>query len=174
MGDHDCPSDCGHPGDQLINSNWNVHPAWPINSRMSHDCREAAALAEYHMGCNMQFRDDADAAKEGGAAKRFDSAIARVGSDSVIGISAVLNRGCVYESEGEKDKAIRAFTTVIASHKASDETRACAFNNRANIYGNSGDHKNAIRDRTECWLSKQRLLIGDLWHCSGAASRTVH
>jgi tetratricopeptide (TPR) repeat protein len=111
--------------------------------------QEAAALADYHMGCNMQFRHYEDDAKEGGAAKRFDDVVARVGSDSVIGISAVLNRGCVYESEGEKDKAIRAFMTVIASQKASDETRACAFNNRANIYADRGDHRNAIRDRTE-------------------------
>lgn len=135
--------------------------------------QEAAALADYHLGCNMQFRDYSDDAKEGGAAKRFDAVVARVGNDSVIGISAVLNRGCVYEREGKKNKAIRAFTTVIASQKASDETRACSFNNRANIYADRGDHKNATVIAQKFWLSKQRLLIGDLWHCSGAASRTV-
>ena len=38
---------------------------------------------------------------------------------------------------------------MIASEKASDETRACAFNNRANIYADRGDQKNAVYDRTE-------------------------
>jgi tetratricopeptide (TPR) repeat protein len=111
--------------------------------------QEAAALADYHTGCNMMFRRYEDEVKRGGAAKRFDAVVARVGNDSVIGISAILNRGCLFESEGEKGKAIQAFTTVIESRKASDETRACAFNNRANIYADRGDHENAIRDRTE-------------------------
>jgi tetratricopeptide (TPR) repeat protein len=110
--------------------------------------QNAAALADYNMGCNMQFRHDADDREKGGAAKRFDAVVARIGNDSVIGIGAVLNLGCVYESEGKKERAIAAFTTVITSRRASDETRACAFNNRANIYADRGDHEDAILDRT--------------------------
>jgi tetratricopeptide (TPR) repeat protein len=111
--------------------------------------QEAAAMADYNMACNMQLCRYEDEVKQGDAAKRFDAVVARVGTDSVIGLSAVLNRGCLYESEGEKDKAIHAFTAVIESRKASDEARACAFNNRANIYADRGDYENAIRDRTE-------------------------
>ncbi|MFL6310794.1 MAG: SMEK domain-containing protein [Terriglobales bacterium] len=112
--------------------------------------QEAAAMADYNMGCNMQFRPyKKEEAKRESAAKRFDAVVARVGNDSVIGLSAVLNRGCLYESDGEKDKAIHAFTVVIESRKAPDEARACAFNNRANIYADRGDYENAIRDRTE-------------------------
>ena len=30
-----------------------------------------------------------------------------------------------------------------------DEMRACAFNNRADVYAGRGEHDNAIRDRSE-------------------------
>jgi tetratricopeptide (TPR) repeat protein len=111
--------------------------------------QEAAALADYNMACTLQFQPSKEEVKRLEAAKRFDAVVARVGADSVIGLSAVLNRGCLYEWAGEKDKAIHAYTAVIESRKALDEARACAFNNRANIYADRGDYEGAIRDRTE-------------------------
>ena len=38
---------------------------------------------------------------------------------------------------------------VIDSPELPDESRACALNNRADIYAELGEHDNAIRDRTE-------------------------
>jgi tetratricopeptide (TPR) repeat protein len=84
----------------------------------------------------------------GDAAKRFDAVVARIGSDSVIGMSAVLNRGCLFDASGEKDRAVQAFTAVIESKRATDEMRACALNNRANIFFERGEHEKSIRDRS--------------------------
>jgi tetratricopeptide (TPR) repeat protein len=38
---------------------------------------------------------------------------------------------------------------MIDSHDAPDELRACAFNNRADVYVERGEHAQAIRDRSE-------------------------
>jgi DNA-binding NtrC family response regulator len=59
---------------------------------------------------------------------------------------AVLNRGCLHVGDADK---IQAFTAVIESDVGSSESRACALNNRANVYVDRGEHNHAIRARTE-------------------------
>lgn len=103
------------------------------------ELQEATARADYNMGCKLLF------SKNGNYLERFVAAIDRVGIDSPIGIMAFLNQSIRYEGE----EAIQAWTKVIQYQKASDETRACALNNRANVYANSGQHESAIQDRTE-------------------------
>lgn len=59
------------------------------------------------------------------------------------------NRAIVQRAEDERYDAFEVFTMMIDSHDAPDELRACAFNNRADVYVERGDHEKAIRDRSE-------------------------
>jgi len=61
---------------------------------------------------------------------------------------SLTNRGVAYlqlerRAEGEAD-----FTSVIESGDASDESRACCFNNRADLRSQAGDAVRSIADRT--------------------------
>lgn len=60
---------------------------------------------------------------------------------------ALNNRGITWLEAGRADLALADFSTVIDS-TAADEGRACAFNNRADIYDQRGDTTLAIADRT--------------------------
>jgi tetratricopeptide (TPR) repeat protein len=102
--------------------------------------QEATARADYNMGRVYMFREN------GIAVERFEAAIARVGKDSLIAKMANHNRSLLLD---DNDNAFNACTTMIESGEASDEMRACAFNNRADVFAERGEHDNAIRDRTE-------------------------
>jgi tetratricopeptide (TPR) repeat protein len=58
------------------------------------------------------------------------------------------NRGITWLSVGEKDAAAADFTAVIDAATATDEARACALNNRAEIHEGRGDIAAAIADRS--------------------------
>jgi tetratricopeptide (TPR) repeat protein len=63
--------------------------------------------------------------------------------------SAILvNRGATWLNLGDKEAAKSDWTVVIESHAASYEARACALNNRADLYDEGDDPESAIADRT--------------------------
>jgi serine/threonine protein kinase/tetratricopeptide (TPR) repeat protein len=103
------------------------------------ELQEATARAEYNMGQVLMFLESTV------AVEFFDAAITRVGKDSLIAKMAINNRSLVI---GESGKIFDDSSMLIESCEASDEDRACAFNNRADVYAERGEHDNAIRDRT--------------------------
>ena len=58
------------------------------------------------------------------------------------------NRGITWLELNHADQAIADFTAVINATVATDEARACAFNNRADIHDDRGDTTAAIADRS--------------------------
>ncbi|ARF58045.1 hypothetical protein B1H19_31130 [Streptomyces gilvosporeus] len=58
------------------------------------------------------------------------------------------NRGISWLRLGAREAAGADFTAVIESSFADDESRACAFNNRADVFDGDGDVGSAVRDRT--------------------------
>jgi len=58
------------------------------------------------------------------------------------------NRGVIELDLGSRVRAEANFDAVISSPDASDETRACCLNNRADLRANDGDHLAAIADRS--------------------------
>lgn len=108
--------------------------------------QESAARAEYNLG-NIYLFGEGDLPN---AATQYTSAIARVGQESLTGKMAAHNFGILtLMADGDRRSAFRAFTAMIESTDASDEMRACALNNRADLFAEDGDNDKAIRDRTE-------------------------
>jgi tetratricopeptide (TPR) repeat protein len=63
--------------------------------------------------------------------------------------AAILNnRGITWRDLRRDDAAAADFTTVINAATATEEARACALNNRADIHDDRGDLADAIADRT--------------------------
>ena len=89
------------------------------------------------------------------AIKQFDAAIARVDNESLIAKMAMHNRAILHRHNDANYDGFEVFTMMIGSLDAPDELRACAFNNRADVYVERGDHDNAIRDRTEVLALKE-------------------
>ena len=58
------------------------------------------------------------------------------------------NRGVVELDLGNRVQAEADFLAVISSPDASDESRACCLNNRADLFVHEDDHLGAIADRT--------------------------
>jgi tetratricopeptide (TPR) repeat protein len=58
------------------------------------------------------------------------------------------NRGITWEDLQREDDAVADFTAVIEAATATDEARASALNNRADIHNRNGDTASAIADRT--------------------------
>jgi tetratricopeptide (TPR) repeat protein len=107
------------------------------------ELQEGAARADYNMGyIYMSHRRDPVM-----AVKHFDATIARIGSGSLVGRLAYHNRALLIDPQGEE--IIDTSTRVIEDDEAPSEMRACALNNRADVYAERGEHDNAIRDRTE-------------------------
>ena len=114
------------------------------------------AKSEYNYGCSLMFPkyssflllflkiSRAESINE--AKKRFNAVVSRAGEHSKITFMALLNMGTLIDDEN-RDEAIKIYTKVIESKYSEDETRACALNNRANIYQKRKDHRSAIRDR---------------------------
>ncbi|XZE44052.1 SMEK domain-containing protein [Pirellulaceae bacterium SH467] len=113
------------------------------------ELQEATARADYHMALTFMFRENSV------AIALFDAAIARVGSESLIGKMAIHNRAILRRHTDESYDAFEEFTMIIDSLDAHDELRACAFNNRADVYVERGEHGSAIRDRTEVLALKK-------------------
>ena len=61
---------------------------------------------------------------------------------------AIHNRGILRHRSGDLDGAFADYSVMIDHLRASDERRASALNNRADVFAERGDHENAIRDRT--------------------------
>ena len=104
--------------------------------------QEATARAEYNMGQVLMFLE------RGVAEELFDATIRRSGNQSPVAKAAIHNRA-ILKLGRANDNSFNDFTMIIDSPELSDESRACALNNRADIYAERGDHDNAIRDRTE-------------------------
>ena len=115
------------------------------------ELQEATALADYNIGRGCMFRENGVPV----AIERFDAVVARVGNDSLIAKMAIHNRGILNHQSKETDKAFAAYTMMIEFREAPDEMRACAYNNRADVYAERGDHENAIRDRSEVLALKE-------------------
>lgn len=113
------------------------------------ELQEATARADYHLALPLMFQDNRLAIEQ------FDAAIARVGTASLIGKMALHNRAIVQRVDDESYDAFDVFTMMIESHDAPDELRACAFNNRADVYVERGEHEHAIRDRSEVLALKE-------------------
>ena len=107
------------------------------------ELQEATARADYNLALPFMFQDNRLAITQ------FDAAIARIGTDSLIGKMALHNRAIVQRVDDERYDAFEVFTMMIDSNDAPDELRACAFNNRADVYVERGEHAQAIRDRSE-------------------------
>jgi tetratricopeptide (TPR) repeat protein len=117
--------------------------------REERELQEATARADYHMALTFMFRDNSI------AIALFDEAIARVGSESLIGKMAIHNRAILRRHTVKGYDAFEEFTMMIDSLDAPDELRACAFNNRADVYVERGEHDRAIRDRSEVLALKK-------------------
>jgi tetratricopeptide (TPR) repeat protein len=132
----------GRPPDemslQLLEKLIGVANLYPQEREM----QEATARAEYNMGQVLMFLEGRV------AVELFDAAIARAGKDSPIAKAAIHNRAILKLGEGN-DNSFNDFTIIIDSPELSDESRACALNNRADLYAERGEHDKAIRDRTE-------------------------
>jgi tetratricopeptide (TPR) repeat protein len=113
------------------------------------ELQEATARADYHLGLPCMFQDNPFAIKQ------FDAAIARAGKDSLIVKMAMHNRVILQRVDDESYDPFEVFTMMIDSHDAADELRACAFNNRADLYVERGEHDQAIRDRSEVLALKE-------------------
>lgn len=107
------------------------------------ELQEATARADYNHALPYMFRDNHFAIKQ------FDAAIARAGQDSLIAKMAMHNRVIVQRSADSIYNPFEVFSMVIETHDAPDELRACAFNNRADLYVDLEEHDQAIRDRSE-------------------------
>jgi tetratricopeptide (TPR) repeat protein len=107
------------------------------------ELQEATARAHYHLALPFMFLENRVAIKQ------FDAAIARAGKDSMIAKMAMHNRAIIQRADDVSYDAFEVFTMMIDSHDAPDELRACAFNNRADVYVERGEHDHAIRDRSE-------------------------
>lgn len=119
------------------------------NYPQERELQEATARAEYHLALQFMFRNNRFAIEQ------FDAAIARVGKDSLIAKMAMHNRAILKRVDDESYDAFEVFTMMIDSHDAPDELRACAFNNRADVYVERGEHDHAIRDRSEVLALKE-------------------
>jgi tetratricopeptide (TPR) repeat protein len=106
------------------------------------ELQEATARADYNFALPFMFQDNRVAVKQ------FDAAIARIGTDSLIGKMALHNRATLQRVDDERYDAFEVFTMMIDSQEAPDELRACAFNNRADVYVKRGEHALAIDDRS--------------------------
>jgi tetratricopeptide (TPR) repeat protein len=113
------------------------------------ELQEATARAYYHLALPFMFNDNRFAIKQ------FDAAIARAGKDSLIAKMALHNRAIIQRADDASYDAFDVFTMMIDSHDAPDELRACAFNNRADVYVERGEHDHAIRDRSEVLALKE-------------------
>lgn len=113
------------------------------------DLRDATARAYYHRALQFMFDDNSIAIEQ------FDSAIARAGKDSLIAKMAMHNRVILQRADDKNYDPFKVFTMVIDSHDAPDELRACAFNNRADLYVERGEHDHAIQDRSEVLALKR-------------------
>lgn len=113
------------------------------------ELQEATARADYHMALSFMFRDNSI------AIALFDSAITRVGSESLVGKMAIHNRAILRRHTVKGYDAFEEFTMIIDSLDVADELRACAFNNRADVYVERGDHDSAIRDRSDVLALKK-------------------
>ncbi len=103
--------------------------------------QEATARAEYNMGQVLMSLESSV------SEKFFDAAIARAGNDSLIAKKAIHNRAILKLGE-KNDDSFNDFTMIINSPELPDEDRACALNNRADIYNERGEYYEAIADRT--------------------------
>jgi tetratricopeptide (TPR) repeat protein len=113
------------------------------------ELQEATARADYHQALPFMFHDNRF------AIKLFDAATARAGKDSLIAKMAMHNRAILQRADDETYDAFEVFTMMIDSHDAPDELRACAFNNRADVYVDRREHDYAIRDRSEVLALKE-------------------
>jgi tetratricopeptide (TPR) repeat protein len=104
----------------------------------------ALARAELHLGNIFLFAER----DYGRASARFDDAI-RHGVGTPIEASVINNRGILNLHLRNEDNAFADWSAVIANDAASDEARACSFNNRADIFAERDLHHDAIRDRSE-------------------------
>ena len=107
------------------------------------ELQETTARADYHLALPLMLKDNRLAIEQ------FDAAIARAGTASLIGKMALHNRAIVQRVDDERYDRFEVFTMMIDSHDAPDELRACAFNNRADVYVERGEHEQAIGDRSE-------------------------
>src|SRR6185369_17843198 len=57
--------------------------------------------------------------------------------------------------DDESYDPFEVFTMMINSHDAPDEMRACALNNRADVFVERGEYDKAIRDRSEVLALKE-------------------
>lgn len=118
---------------------------------------EWIAMSEYNYACTMMFSNryssfirlllgiDIDKCTNE-AKEKFGSVIKRAGDKSQIKTMAQLNLGILLESD-HPDESIKMYSELIDSDVSSDETKACALNNRANIYQKRKNHRSAILDR---------------------------
>jgi tetratricopeptide (TPR) repeat protein len=110
----------------------------------------ALARAEFHLGNVFLFADR----DYGQASARYDDAI-RHGVGTQIEASVINNRGILKLHLRNEDEAFADWSAVIDNNAASDEVRACSFNNRADIFAERDLHLDAIRDRSEVLALKE-------------------
>ena len=116
------------------------------------------AMSEYNYACTLIFLSNRyspfmqlllgiDRNKNINEAKeKFRSVISRTDKSIQIRNMAQLNLGTLLESDN-LDESLEMYTEVIKSKYSIEETRACALNNRANIYQKRMDQQSAIIDR---------------------------
>ena len=82
------------------------------------------------------------------AHKLYTTLIETAPACSEVRWQSYTNRGVVELGLGNRVRAEADFVAVISAPDASDESRACCLNNRADLRVDEGDHLGAIVDRT--------------------------
>ena len=82
------------------------------------------------------------------AHKLYTVLVETVPAFSEVRWQSYTNRGVIEQGRGHRAQAEADFDAVISSPDASDESRACCLNNRADLRVDDGDHLGAIADRT--------------------------
>ncbi|GGJ36749.1 tetratricopeptide repeat protein [Streptomyces brasiliensis] len=78
----------------------------------------------------------------------YSKALALCAANWKVYAGLLNNRGISWYSLGAREAARADFTAVAENLFVDDESRACAFNNRADIFDDNGDVRSAVRDRT--------------------------
>jgi tetratricopeptide (TPR) repeat protein len=104
---------------------------------------ETIVTARFHFA-NLVLREG----NFGLANQLYSDALAHSDPSWPVHANILNNRGITWQGLGNRDAAYADYTTVIESTVASNEARACALNNRADLHDEDDELDSAIADRT--------------------------
>ena len=125
-----------------------LEPIFARLSRLQDTCRQRD-IDEIVAGARFRFANLVLAEGEPGQVNALYTALlADCDPDWPVHVAILNNRGITWRDLRQDDAATADFTAVINADTATDEARACALNNRADIHDDRDDLADAIADRT--------------------------